>query len=63
MKDLSYSLGVKINIKKQGINKEKINGNWQKIYVELPNEIKVRHYSPNTLKSYLILGEREGTKV
>jgi len=30
------------------------NYKWQKIYNELNNEIKVRHYSPKTFKSYAI---------
>lgn len=29
-------------------------GNWQAVYEQLSNEIKVRHYSPKTLKSYSI---------
>lgn len=29
-------------------------GNWQAAYEQLSNEIKVRHYSPNTLKSYSV---------
>jgi len=31
-----------------------IKGNWQAAYKQLSNEIKVRHYSPKTLKSYSI---------
>ena len=31
-----------------------VNGNWQAVYKQLSNEIKVRHYSPKTLKSYSI---------
>jgi integron integrase len=31
-----------------------VNGNWQAAYKQLSNEIKVRHYSPKTLKSYSI---------
>jgi len=31
-----------------------IKGNWQAVYKQLSNEIKVRHYSPKTLKSYSI---------
>ena len=29
-----------------------VRGNWQPVYKQLSNEIKVRHYSPKTLKSY-----------
>ncbi|SPD73416.1 Integrase/recombinase (modular protein) [uncultured Desulfobacterium sp.] len=29
-----------------------VNNKWQNIHTELRNEIKVRHYSPKTLKSY-----------
>jgi len=29
-----------------------VRGNWQAVYKQLSNEIKVRHYSPKTLKSY-----------
>jgi len=36
------------------INKGEINYKWQKIYDELKDEIKVRHYSPKTFKSYAI---------
>jgi len=31
-----------------------VKGNWQAAYKQLSNEIKVRHYSPKTLKSYSI---------
>jgi len=31
-----------------------VKGNWQAAYEQLSNEIKVRHYSPKTLKSYSI---------
>jgi len=31
-----------------------IKGNWHAAYKQLSNEIKVRHYSPKTLKSYSI---------
>ena len=37
---------------KPGIKKEENNCSWEKFYLELNNEIKVRHYSPKTLKSY-----------
>ncbi|MFC1822986.1 integron integrase [Thermodesulfobacteriota bacterium] len=40
--------------RKKAINKGQTNQNWQKIYDGLNNEIKVRHYSPKTLKSYRI---------
>jgi len=33
-------------------NKGKTNCDWQKIYDELTNQIRVRHYSPKTLKTY-----------
>jgi integron integrase len=36
------------------IRKGEINYKWQKIYDELNDEIKVRHYSPKTFKSYAI---------
>ncbi|KAF0122782.1 MAG: integrase integron-type, partial [bacterium] len=39
---------------KPEINKGETNCNWQNIFLELNNEIKVRHYSPKTLKSYVI---------
>ena len=42
------------HIRKPEIDKGETDCNWQKIYTELNNEIKVRHYSPKTLKSYLI---------
>ncbi|TFG88355.1 MAG: hypothetical protein E4H16_05200 [Candidatus Atribacteria bacterium] len=29
-----------------------VKENWQAVYRQLSNEIKVRHYSPKTLKSY-----------
>ncbi|MEW6616698.1 MAG: integron integrase [Thermodesulfobacteriota bacterium] len=41
------------NVKPE-INKGETNCNWQNIFLELNNEIKVRHYSPKTLKSYVI---------
>ncbi len=31
-----------------------VKGNWQAAYKQLSNEIKVRHYSPKTLKSYSV---------
>ncbi len=34
------------------MNQAQTNCDWQKIYDELSNEIKVRHYSPKTLKTY-----------
>jgi integron integrase len=39
---------------KQESNKGETNCNWQNIFLGLSNEIKVRHYSPKTLKSYMI---------
>ncbi len=40
--------------RKKSKNKEQTNQSWEKIYDDLKNEIKVRHYSPKTLKSYKI---------
>ena len=51
VKDIGNSCN---NNKKPEINKGETNCNWQKIYLGLDNEIKVRHYSPKTLKSYAI---------
>ena len=40
--------------RKKATNKGQTNQSWQHIYDGLDDEIKVRHYSPKTLKSYRI---------
>jgi integron integrase len=40
--------------RKKAIDKGQTNQSWQHIYAGLGNEIKVRHYSPKTFKSYRI---------
>ena len=48
------NLNLRSYTKIPAINKGEINSKWQKIYDELNNEIKIRHYSPKTFKSYAI---------
>jgi len=43
-----------IKPKEPEIKKEETHCSWQNIFTGLNNEIKVRHYSPKTLKSYTI---------
>ena len=50
---------LQINTSKRDSSQNKaaqtgVKGNWQAAYEQLSNEIKVRHYSPKTLKSYSI---------
>jgi integron integrase len=43
-----------IQVKKLEVNDGETHCSWQNIFTGLSNEIKVRHYSPKTLKSYMI---------
>ena len=57
--NLTLSKGVTkkvpdVQFKKPEMNKGETHCSWQNIFTGLNNEIKVRHYSPKTLKSYTI---------
>ena len=49
---LSYNTKIKKEMSPVQVGNNNLNKSWQEAYQDLAGEIKVRHYSPKTLKSY-----------